>query len=339
MILCSLENQHQQLFNNCSFEEAASRKGEHHRNTFSKSMNIEEEKYEDIFYIGDVPPDHNVNNEVYIKRKSGSAGKMSASKNKIKKGERSNRSTKKLLFARTVRAKNRTSGVKQNDQGEEDDESSEVNFDEREASCDDIDYQSPSDSSVSELENASDMILRELNVQKKKQSLNPSTFPNFELDVQEPENTIMRHTIQSIEKTWNVRERTVGMGRKAKQDREKHQDSLKTRISNRKSNTTRHAMLKSKDQGAIDGNQCNITAEAHVVTSPFTAQKKIIEGDDKSNGQGFISDDEMTIETYGSTKGSVMQQKSSPSSPNHLPEMSSESEWEDTAQFPGLYLL
>ena len=84
MILCSLENQHQQLFNNCSFEEAASRKGEHHRNTFSKSMNIEEEKYEDIFYIGDVPPDHNVNNEVYIKRKSGSAGKMSASKNKIK---------------------------------------------------------------------------------------------------------------------------------------------------------------------------------------------------------------------------------------------------------------
>ncbi|XP_078318478.1 uncharacterized protein LOC111118926 isoform X6 [Crassostrea virginica] len=325
------ENQQQQLSNNCLFEEAASKKGEHHRNTFSKSLNLEEEKYEDILYIGDVPPDHNLNNEVCIKHKSGSAGEMSARKNKIKKGgECANRSPKKLRFAGIVRTKSRPS----NDHGEEDDKSSEVNSDEREASCDDIDYQSPSDSSVSKLENASDMILRELNVQKKKQSLNPSTFPNFELDVQEPENTVMRHTEQSIEKTWNVRKRRVGMGRKAKQDREKQQDSTKTRISNRKSNTTRHAMLKSKDQGAIDGNQCNITAEAHVVTSSFTAQKKIIEGDDKSNGQGYISDEEMVVETNGSTTGSVMQQKSSPPSPNHLPEMSSESEWEEMSQFP-----
>ena len=47
----------------------------------------------------------------------------------------------------------------------------------------------------------------------------------------------------------------------------------------------------------------------------------------------------MTMETDASTKGSVVQQKSSPPSPNHLPEMSSESEWEEMAQFPGLYLL
>lgn len=65
MILCSLENQQQQLSNNCLFEEAASKKGEHHRNTFSKSLNLEEEKYEDILYIGDVPPDHNLNKVFY----------------------------------------------------------------------------------------------------------------------------------------------------------------------------------------------------------------------------------------------------------------------------------
>ena len=44
------------------------------------------------------------------------------------------------------------------------------------------------------------------------------------------------------------------------------------------------------------------------------------------------------METDASTKGSVMQQKSSLPSPNHLPELSSESEWEAMSQLPGLYL-
>ena len=98
-------------------------------------------------------------------------------------------------------------------------------------------------------------------------------------------------------------------------------------------------MLKSKVHGSIDGKQCYFTDEAYVVTSPFNAQNKVIEDDDTSKGQGYIYNDEMTMETDASTKGSVMQQKSSLPSPNHLPELSSESEWEEMSQFPGLFLL
>ena len=114
-----------------------------------------------------------------------------------------------------------------------------------------------------------------------------------------------------------------------------------TSLKNRQQNKyfTKTAMLKSKVHGSIDGKQCYLTDEAYVVTSPFTAQNKVIEDDDTSKGQNYIYNDEMTMGTDASTKASAMQQKSSLPSLNHLPEMSSESEWEEMAQFPGLFLL
>lgn len=335
MLSCFVENRHQQLTNNSSDEEAESGEEEHHRNTSSKSLNIEEED-EDILYMSDVPPDHNLKIGECIKCKSGVVGTKSANKNKGKiLGKSANRSPEKLSTG-TERHKIRFSGDKQNNQGEEDDDSSEVSSDESEGSNDDSDFQCPTDTSLSDLENASDMTSRKLNMKREKQSLNRSKTRNCELDGEETgNNTIISHAEKSpgktrdvSERTRNVKEKTFGMGIKAKQDTSKQQESPCSRKGNRRSMSTKKSILKSKDNGA---------KEVHGATYPFTAHKKIIEGDETSNGQMYSSDDDIGMETHRPSSVSLTQEKSKQPIPNHLTDMSFESEWEEMTQFPGLY--
>lgn len=300
-LLCILE--YQQITNNSSDDEAESGEEEHYKHSSSRSLNTEEEENEDILYKSDVEEDadnlyfdHNLNNGNCIKRKSGNVDKIFDHKNKSKKvGESADRSPEKMSLIETERTKSTLSRVKQNDQGEENAEILEISSDESEDNYDNSDYQCPTDSSVSKLENECDMTSRKLNVKRVNQTFNRSETRNC---------------------------------RKAKQD-------TASKISNRRSN----AMLMSKDHAATDGKQCYNTAVVHDATFRFTAQRKPIHDDDTNNGQAYISDDEMAMETNGSSKTYVLQQESNQTSPNHLPEMTSESEWEEMIQFPGVYLL
>ena len=296
-------------------------------------MNIEEEEDEEILYIGEVSPDHNSNNGESTKLKSGNAGKMYGNKNKSKKvGELANCSPEIFLSIQTERNKSRPSRVEQNNQ-EEDDESSEVSSVESETSESDFEY--PSDSSISDRENVSDMTSRKLKMARGKQQLNRSKTRNCDLAIEEPGNISMRHTEKSTEKKRIVSEKTVGIRRRTRQETAKQQESPGSSISNRISISTKNAMLKSKHNGTTDDKPGYFTAEVPVANS---AHKKVIEDDDTSSSEAYSSDNEMTMETDGSTTGSVLQQKSSPTGPNHLPEMSSESELEEMAQFPGLFV-
>ena len=194
-------------------------------------------------------------------------------------------------------------------------------------------YQRLSDSSDSELENPFIRKPENMNVEVDKQSFDNSKDQIGEMSSDESNKITVKHVETSNNGSKEIEsEETIECRKRAKQEAASQQ---KSPVSWEK------AVSESKHLGTYkttEGRLGYITAELHVATSPSSVDEAIIKEEDSSNGQCYISDDEVTMETDGSTKGSAMQQKSSPPSPNHLPEMSSESEWEEMSRFPGLYL-
>ena len=350
-ISASLKNQHRQLVNNCSDEEAES-DSEEIPEVPIDSQNTQME--EDILCLSQLSPCHSLNNGESSTNEKGDAGKLSTKKSKTKEVTESAKCSPINLFPTGANRIKETRGsaksspktmcrtganhadgspakvspvkAKTNVPKGKEKDSSEISNEEN-------GFQSLSDSSDSELENPFNRKPGKKNAKEDRQSLNQSKDQKQELNSNESKNSTQHAKKSNNGGKQDASKETVESRRKTKQEAARQQKSAVSR---------KKAVSKGRDletNKTTEGGQRYITAELHVETSPSSVDEAIREEDETSNGQGDISDEEMVVETNGSTKGSVMQQKSSPPSPNHLPEMSSESEWEEMAQFPGLYLL
>ena len=349
-ISASLKNQHRQLVNNCSDEEAES-DSEEIPEVPSDSQNTQME--EDILCLSQLSPCHSLNNGESSTSEKGDAGKLSTKKSKTKEVTESAKCSPINLFPTGTNRIKETRGsaksspktmcrtganhadgspakvspvkAKTNVPKGKEKDSSEISNEEN-------GFQSLSDSSDSELENPFNRKPGKKNAKEDRQSLNQSKDQKQELNSDKSKNSTQHPKKSNNGGKQDASKETVESRRKTKQEAARQQKSAVSR---------KKAVSKGRDletNKTTEGGQRYITAELHVETSPSSVDEAIREEDETSNGQGDISDEEMVVETNGSTKGSVMQQKSSPPSPNHLPEMSSESEWEEMAQFPGLYI-
>ncbi|XP_078318881.1 uncharacterized protein LOC144617711 isoform X2 [Crassostrea virginica] len=291
-----MKNEDHQLTNNSSDKEAESGEEEHYKHSSNRSLNTEEEENEDILYKSDVEEDAD---NVYFDHNLNNRNCIKRkSENVGKMFDHKNKSKKEGESADRIPEK--------------------MSLIETGRTKNTLSRVKQNDQGEEDTE------ILEISSDEGEDNYDDSDyqFPT-DLSVSELENecdmTSRKLNVKRVNQTFNRSE--TRNCRKAKQD-------TASKISNRRSN----AMLMSKDHAETDGKQCYNTAEVHDATFRFTAQRKPIHDDNTTNGQAYISDDEMAMETNGSSKTYVLQQESDQTSPDHLPEMSSE--WEEMIQFP-----